>query len=152
MIPASFSSFARSVAGKKFTVCSRSRLKISQTLANRRNAKINFSLCSAGKATPRKLVKIRCLQSVVRCSIQLSYGRREEQLICERRERRSNNPTGNEKFPAAFEVRNELLTQGYGVDRAKSSTLRSIPPASLHHALQAGIDRGGVLRPYVGKQ
>jgi hypothetical protein len=28
----------------------------------------------------------------------------------------------NEKFPTAFEVRNDLLTQGYGVDRAKSST------------------------------
>src|ERR1044071_3184714 len=77
-------------------------------------------------------------QSVVRCSIQLSYGAEKEQLICEKREQRSNNPTGNEKFPAAFEVRNELLTQGYGVDRAKSSTLRSIPPASLHHTLQAG--------------
>jgi len=76
----------------------------------------------------------------------------KEQLICEKRGQRSNNPTGNEKFPAAFEVRNELLTQGYGVDRAKSSTLRSIPPASLHHTLQAGIDRGGVLRPHVGKQ
>jgi hypothetical protein len=55
-------------------------------------------------------------------------------------------------FPAARKIRNELLTQGYGVDPAKSSTLRSIPPAALHHTLQAGIDRGGVLRLYVGKQ
>jgi hypothetical protein len=55
-------------------------------------------------------------------------------------------------FPTARKIRNELLTQGYGVDRAKSFTLRSIPPASLHHTLQAGIDRGGDLRPYVGKQ
>jgi hypothetical protein len=31
-----------------------------------------------------------------------------------------------EKFPAAFEIRNDLLTQGYGADRAKSSNLRSI--------------------------
>jgi len=28
-----------------------------------------------------------------------------------------------EKFPAAFEIRNDLLTQGYGAERAKSSTL-----------------------------
>jgi len=28
------------------------------------------------------------------------------------------------KFPTASEIGNELLTQGYGVDRAKSSTLR----------------------------
>src|SRR4029077_19643431 len=30
-----------------------------------------------------------------------------------------------ERFPAAFKVRNDLLTQGYGIDRAKSSTLLS---------------------------
>ncbi|PYK62782.1 MAG: hypothetical protein DME50_18685 [Verrucomicrobia bacterium] len=28
------------------------------------------------------------------------------------------------KFPAACEIRNDSLTQGYGIDRAKSSTLR----------------------------
>jgi hypothetical protein len=33
-----------------------------------------------------------------------------------------------QKFPAAFEIRNDLLSQGYGVDRAKSSTLRSTRP------------------------
>ena len=31
----------------------------------------------------------------------------------------------NRRFPAAFKVRNDLLTQGYGIDRAKSSTLLS---------------------------
>jgi hypothetical protein len=30
-----------------------------------------------------------------------------------------------ERFPAAFTVRNDLLTQGYGIDRTKSSTLLS---------------------------
>jgi hypothetical protein len=49
----------------------------------------------------------------------------EEQLICGGRARRSNNAKENEKFPAAFEIRYDLLTQGYGIDRAKSSTLRS---------------------------
>ena len=31
----------------------------------------------------------------------------------------------NKKFPAACKTRNDLLTQGYGIDRAKSSTLLS---------------------------
>ncbi|OLB02907.1 MAG: hypothetical protein AUH08_01530 [Verrucomicrobia bacterium 13_2_20CM_54_12] len=52
-------------------------------------------------------------------------------------------------FPAAFEARNDLLTQGYGIDRAKSSTLPIHPPASLHQASRTGIDRSGVLRPHV---
>jgi len=30
-----------------------------------------------------------------------------------------------QKIPATKKIRNDLLTQGYGVDRAKSSTLRS---------------------------
>jgi len=36
-----------------------------------------------------------------------------------------NNSKKPERFPAAFKVRNDLLTQGYGIDRAKSSTLLS---------------------------
>jgi hypothetical protein len=36
-----------------------------------------------------------------------------------------NNSKKTERFPAAFKVRNDLLTQGYGIDRAKSSTLLS---------------------------
>jgi hypothetical protein len=54
------------------------------------------------------------------------------------------------KFPATNEIRNDLLTQGYGVDRAKSSTLRS---TRLHRqALRAGIDRSGVLRRCITHQ
>src|SRR6476646_3813239 len=36
-----------------------------------------------------------------------------------------NNSKKTERFPAAFKVRNDLLTQSYGIDRAKSSTLLS---------------------------
>jgi hypothetical protein len=74
----------------------------------------------------------------------------EEQLICEGRARRSNNAERWKNFPATCKIRNDLLTQGYGVDRAKSSTLRS---TCLHRqALRAGIEHSGLLRPCITTQ
>jgi hypothetical protein len=57
-----------------------------------------------------------------------------------------------QKFPAAFEVKNDLLTQGYGVELAKIIDPTIHPPASLCEASRAGIDPGGVLRPHIVKQ
>jgi hypothetical protein len=37
-------------------------------------------------------------------------------------------PKKSKNFPAAREIKNDLLTQGYGVDHAKSSTLRFTRP------------------------
>ena len=51
-----------------------------------------------------------------------------------------------QKFPAACKIRNDLLTQGHGVDRAKIIHPTIYPPASLREALWAEIDRSGVLR------
>jgi hypothetical protein len=56
----------------------------------------------------------------------------------------------SKNFPAVRKIRNDLLTQGYGVDHAKSSTLRF---TRLHRqALRAGIYRSGVLRPFITHQ
>jgi hypothetical protein len=55
-------------------------------------------------------------------------------------------------FPAAFEVRDDLLTQGYGVDRAKIIHPTIRPPESLCDALRAGIHQSGMLRPNATKQ
>jgi hypothetical protein len=76
----------------------------------------------------------------------------EEQLICGGRARRSNNAKKLQNFPAAFKVKDDLLTQGYGVDRAKIIHPTSHPPASLCEALRARIAPSGMLRPYITKQ
>jgi hypothetical protein len=50
------------------------------------------------------------------------------------------------KFPAAYKVKYDSLTQGYGIDRARIIHPTIYPPASLREALWAEIDRSGVLR------
>ena len=45
--------------------------------------------------------------------------------ICGGRAEQSNNVKKIKEFPAGYKIRNDLLTQGYGIDSAKSSTLRS---------------------------
>jgi hypothetical protein len=76
----------------------------------------------------------------------------EEQLICGGRARRSNNAKKLKNFPAAFKVRNDLLSQGYGVDRAKIIHPTIRPPVSLCDPLRAGIHQSGMLRPNATKQ
>ena len=55
-------------------------------------------------------------------------------------------------FPAACKTRNDLLTQDYGVDRAKIIHPTTHPPASLYEASRAGIDPSGMLRSDGTKQ
>jgi hypothetical protein len=52
-------------------------------------------------------------------------------------------------FPAVSELRNDLLTQGYGADCAKIVHPTIHPSCVVIQALQAGIDRSGVLRSSV---
>jgi hypothetical protein len=69
----------------------------------------------------------------------------EEQLICGGRARRSNTGKKMKKFPAACKTGNDLLTQGYGIDRAKIIHPTIHHPALLCEALRAGIQRSGML-------